>query len=180
MLRKSLVAVVVVLTTTLFAGCSAHSATPVQTAGGSSKVPTATATPTPTIHVMTVEEAGKFYLAAVCPTNKVKSSLKSALTAQNLTTIQQAAAATRDAERTEVTQFTNTDVLWPPVVSSADVKLLSDSDFASISILNEMATAGTLDSANALSNTFVDNGAGAASQRIRLVLNLPADTSAGC
>ncbi len=172
----------VVLSAAFLAACSAPPGTPVGAASDSSKAPATTPkpTPTPTIHVMTVEEAGKFYLAAVCPTNKVKSSLNAAFTAQNLTSIQQAAAATRDAERTEVTQFTNTDVLWPPVVSSADVKLLSDSDFASISILNEIATAGTLESANSLSNTFVDNGASAASQRIRLVLNLPADTSAGC
>ena len=168
------------LAAALLAGCSAHTGGSVQAAGHASKTPTATPTPTPTVHVMTVDEAGKFYMAAVCPTNKVKGALNSAITAQNLASIQQTAAATRDAERAEVTAFTNTDVIWPPVVSAADLKLLSDSDFASISILNEMATAGSLDSANALSNTFVDNGAGAASQRIRLVLNLPADTSVGC
>ena len=132
------------------------------------------------MHVMSVADAGKFYLSAVCSTNAANTSVNGALAAQNLASIQQAAAVARDAERSEASAFTNTDVLWPPTVSSADLKLLSDADFANISILNEMSTANSLASANSLSNTFVDSGAGAASQRIRLALNLPADTSAGC
>ena len=136
--------------------------------------------PTPTVHAMTAEEAGDYYLAAVCPANKAQAANNAAFAAQDLGAIQSTAAVARDAYRAQAAAFTKADVLWPSVVSSADMKLLTDSDFAVISIYEAMSTAATLDAANAISNGYVDNGAGAAAQRIRLALDLPADTSVGC
>lgn len=65
-------------------------------------------------------------------------------------------------------------------MSAADLKLVTDADFNIISTYGGISTAASLEAANTMSNGYVDNGAGAAAQRIRLALNLPADTSAGC
>ena len=164
----------------MLAGCSAPGTPTGEAAGGQPHTPTATPTPTPTVHVMSVDEAGKYYLATVCPANKAQAANNAAFTAQDLASIKSTAATARDAYRTEAAAFTKAEALWPPVVSAADMKLITDSDFAIIATYGAIATAGSLDSANAISNGFVDNGAGAAAQRIRLVLKLPADTSAGC
>lgn len=94
--------------------------------------------------------------------------------------MKQTAAAARDAYRQSAAAFTSKDVVWPSVVSAADLKLISDADFAIISNYDAIASAGTLDAAVATYNGYIDNGAGIAAQRIRLALNLAADTSAGC
>lgn len=129
---------------------------------------------------MSIDEAGKFYLASVCPANKAPAANNAAFTAQDLAAIKQTAGVARDAYRAEAVAFTNPDVMWPPTVSEADVKLITDADFSIISNFDAESTAGSLQAANATANSYVDNGASAAAQRIRLVLNLPASTSASC
>lgn len=129
---------------------------------------------------MSLDEAGTYYLGAVCPANKAQSANNAAFAAQDLAAIQSIAAAARDAYRAQAAAFTKPDAKWPSVVSAADLKLLTDADFAIIAMYESMSTAATLDAANAISNGYIDNGAGAAAQRIRLALNLSADTSVGC
>jgi hypothetical protein len=176
MLRKALLPALLIAAA--LAGCTSANGSGPATAA--STTASAAPSPTPTVHTMSTAEAGKYYLAAVCPANKAQAANNAAFAAQDLGAIQSTAAVARDAYRAQAAAFTKTDVLWPNVVSAADLKLLTDADFVIISTYEAMSTAATLDSANAISNGFVDNGAGAAAQRIRLALALPADTSVGC
>ena len=172
-MRKALLAAAVAVLA--LAGCSAQG-----TPTAESVAPSRSSSPTPTVHAMSAEEAAKYYTAAVCPANKAIDANNAAFAAQDLASIQQTAATARDAYRAEAAAFTRADVFWPSVVSSADMKLITDADFNMISTYGAISTSATLEAANATSNGYVDNGAGAAAQRIRLALNLPADTSAGC
>lgn len=175
MLRKALIPAL--LLAVALAGCTSGNApAPTPTTFSASPKPS----PTPTVHTMSTAEAGKYYLEAVCPANKAQAANNAAFAAQDLGAIQSTATVARDAYRAQAAAFTKTDISWPSAVSAADMKLLTDSDFNIISTYEAMSSAATLDAANAISNGYVDNGAGAAAQRIRLALALPADTSVGC
>ncbi|MFF1574140.1 hypothetical protein ACFVWR_15465 [Leifsonia sp. NPDC058292] len=165
-------AIVVTVLVMALSGCSAT--VPV----ADKATPTATATPTPTPVLMTVDEAGPYYLATVCPANVAASANNAAYVAQDLATIQSTGAAARDAYQSQIKQFTDPMKVWPANVA-ADIKTLVDSDFQTVSLLDSVAHAASLDVANTI--LFPDEpNVRAAAQRIRLTLGLSADTSAGC
>ncbi|WP_158861987.1 hypothetical protein [Leifsonia sp. AG29] len=176
-MRKSLIALV--LAVLALSGCSAHGETVAQPSD-STRSAEASPTPTPTVHTMSLDEAAKYYLAGVCAANKATAANSAAFAAQDLAAVKQTAASARDAYQAEAKAFTDTTVVWPSAVSSADIKLITDADFAIISNYDAISTAQSFEAASATSNGYVDNGAAAAAQRIRLALNLSADTSAGC
>jgi hypothetical protein len=167
-------AIVVTVLALALSGCSA----PVPVADKATQTATATPTPTPKPVLMTVEEAGPYYLSTVCPANIAASANNAAYVAQDLATIQSTGAAARDAYQSQIKQFTDPMKVWPANVA-ADIKTLVDSDFQTISLLDSVAHAASLDVANTI--LFPDEpNVRAAAQRIRLTLGLSADTSVGC
>jgi hypothetical protein len=177
-MKKTQLLMLGILATTLaLTGCSSRNVAADKATA--EPTPTITPTPTPTPQLMTIEEAAKYYLATVCPANLTVTPNNNAFNAQDLTAIKATSIAERDAMRAEATAFSNPMVVWPAEIS-ADIQKLTASDFKVIALMDALATASTLDAANAYSASYVPDDSPAAAQHIRLVLNLPADTSAGC
>lgn len=62
---------------------------------------------------MSVDEAAKYYTAAVCPANKAIGANNAAFAAQDLASIKQSAATVRDAYRAEAAAFTSPPCFGP-------------------------------------------------------------------
>jgi hypothetical protein len=152
----------------LLAGCSAGQTTK------PTPSPTATATPT----IMPTADAAAYYLKTVCPANQASLAVTAALNAQDIGAIKIKAAAARDAFRLSAQRLEASPDSWPLSVRK-DVKTLADADYALVSTFDTFTRATTIDEALAV-QAPADNGSGAAAQRIRAHLNLPADTSQGC
>lgn len=140
--------------------------------------PTATPTPTPTL--MSTEEAGAYYLATICPANVAGNAFNTVWV--NLDSPYEAiipvAAASMDANRNAAEALDDTTVIWPENVVE-DVAVVRDALLADTSTLSAIANAATLEEMNGISFTDTSDSA-AASQRIRLRLDLSADTNVGC
>ena len=150
----------------MLAGCSA------------SPAPTKVVTPKPTPTVMSVADAGQLYLKSVCPTNAAVAASNSAYQARDLAAIQSTAASLRDLIQSQARIFDDDTILWPAGIS-VDLKVLRDADLGAASSYDAVSKATSLDIANGIA--FGDQTpASAASQRVRLRLNLSADTSKGC
>lgn len=142
----------------------------------------ATATPSPSATVMSVTEAGKFYLAAVCPTNIMSNTLADTIQAKpvNVGATAQSAAALRDGYRKAIETLSDEQVLWPDSVK-AEVATLAESLYAEVSAAGNVANQTTEANLIATWNAWVDEPAGpATAQKIRLKLGLPADTRSSC
>lgn len=166
------------LTLTACSSSDQPAATTAATASRSaSATPTPTPTPTPT--AMTVDEAGKYLLATLCPVNAASQKVNDALIRQNLdlvhTTAKELLPAAQDAAR----RLDTGTVIWPSVIDKADLTTLQNYYLQALGPINQLAAAPDLTQANAV--VFPDDGgSGAASQRMRLRLNLSADTIVGC
>jgi hypothetical protein len=163
------------------AGCTSAPATPEATAPtAASPTTSATPSPTPTPELLTVESAGPRYLSAVCVSNKEDQEFGAAamLPDQPLEVLTQAAAEARDASRSGAQILDDPMFVWPETVA-ADVALVRDSLLGSVGTYNSLAAARNYDELNGI--TFADvPGTAEAAQRVRLRLNLSADTAAGC
>jgi hypothetical protein len=157
-------------------GCSGGTTAESPTAASAAR---ATATPTPTPTAMSVDEAGKYFLATMCPVNAASAKLNSALGGTDLEAVHSSAKEMIPAAQETARRLDDGSTLWPSAVDKKDVTALRDYYLGALSGLNSIAIAPDVTSAQAVSFPG-DTAAGPASQRIRLRLNLSADTSQGC
>ncbi len=142
--------------------------------------PSATATPTPT--PMSVGEAGKYYLAAVCPTNVLSKKTSAIVQTKplDLEAAKSAAAALRDSQRKLIETLSDAKVLWPDVVKE-DVATLAEASYGEVtgadSVAKQTSEANVIAAWNAWASSPIIAPTG---QKIRLKLGLAADTSGSC
>jgi hypothetical protein len=160
----------------LLTGCAAAGTPAAAVHHTKTGTPTPTPVPTYTPAVMTDLIAGRVYLADICQSNKAGSAFNSALDTNDVPTINVAAALARDADSSVASKLDK--ALWPDDVKT-DIALVRDNLFADASNLSSWATASSIEQMNGIA-VVLDNGSGAASQRIRARLNLPSDPMAGC
>lgn len=168
------------LTITLLAlsGCSAGAQAP--TAAPTSQT---AATPTPSPTVLTIQEAGKVYLAAVCPANLQSNKTTTVLQTEpfDLQAAKTEAAALRDAYRTTIQSLTDEKTLWPEAVK-ADITALTEVMYDDLTRAQNVASQTTQQDLISVWNSWTSamtNRPGTP-QKIRLKLDLPADTTASC
>lgn len=144
------------------------------------------ATPTPTIQVLSIEEAANAYLDAVCPSNAANNQYKAAgvvLTDAgpdgDIAPLKAAAVTLRDAEQASAVALLDPAVVWPEVVR-ADVATIGNSYFADIAGLNGIAAATSIDQMNAVTFNAASDEVKAAAPRVRTNLGLALDTDASC
>ncbi|WP_427004247.1 hypothetical protein [Pseudarthrobacter sp. H2] len=131
---------------------------------------------------MSAAEAGKAYLAAVCPSNILAD--KAATTVQtkplDLLAAKSAAAALRDSYRKTIETLSDQKVMWPEAVKP-DVATLAEAMYADLSGAENVANQTTDANLIAAWNTWVNSPPPAATaQKIRLKLGIPADTASSC
>jgi hypothetical protein len=158
-------------------GCGAGT----QAGGAASETALSTVTPTPTATVMSDAEAGKFYLAAVCPTNILSNTLVATAQAEPLdvAAVTQGAASLRDGYRKAIEILSDEKVLWPESVK-ADVATLAESMYADLAAAGRVANQTTEANLSAAWNAWGDADRPATAQKIRLKLSLPSDTKSSC
>lgn len=140
----------------------------------------ATATPTPT--VMSVADAGKFYLTTVCPTNALGDKASAIMQTKplDLGAAKSATAALRDGHRKVVETLSDPKVLWPDVVK-ADIVTLTDAIYGEVSGADNVAKQTTESGLiNAWNGWTSPPALASTAQKIRLKLGLAADTSSSC
>ncbi|SFR62926.1 hypothetical protein SAMN04488591_2565 [Microbacterium azadirachtae] len=123
---------------------------------------------------MTNDEAGAKYLSIVCPGNKASIALDAAFTSGDIAQITAAAASARDIYQTSALALADTKILWPEGIA-ADLKKLSDAQFARVSFADQVSKATTFDEANSI--IYVNDDSGAVAQKVRAQLGLPASTT---
>jgi hypothetical protein len=171
------------LTALALAGCGASPGNSAAAASAeTSSNASATATPTPT--EMTVVEAGKVYLAAVCPTNILQTAaVKTAQTVPlDLAAAKKDVAALRDSYRKTIESLSDPKVLWPAAVK-ADVATVADGMYTDLSGAENVANQTTVSNFNGAWNAWGDAQSKtltATAQKVRLKLGLPSDTSSSC
>jgi hypothetical protein len=125
-----------------------------------------------------MEAAAMLYQQQMCAANVPGQAFNVAWQSESpdLTTIQQTAAAARDAASSAATVLDKT--LWPPEVS-ADVAAVRDGLFAQAATTGGITASQTLDAA--FTNAFPNlDASSTASQRLRSRFALPSDPFAGC
>jgi len=139
-----------------------------------------TPSPAPTPELLTTEAAGARYLSSVCVSNKENAEWSAAaqVPGQSLEALHAAAAEARDANRASAQILDDPMFVWPDTVAE-DIGTVRDSLLTGVSIYEQLATSPTLESLNSVVFTDVE-GSAEAGPRIRLRLNLSADTAAGC
>lgn len=155
----------------VLAGCTSGG-TVVSSPSSSSSASSVKPTPTPT--VMTNDEAGAKYLSIVCPGNKAGIALDAAFKSGDIAQITAAAASARDIYQTSALALADTKILWPEGIA-AELKKLSDAQFARVSFADQVSKATTLDEATSV--IYVSDDSGAVAQKIRAQLGLPASTT---
>ncbi len=127
---------------------------------------------------MSEEDAGKHYMGIVCPSNATVDGYNAALETGDLGQIQTAAKTMAEAYRESAKALSSTDTHWPDSVATADLQTLADSYLTDLAVINTITSATTVDEARVIWPN--DPAVGEASQRVRLALDLPSDTSLGC
>lgn len=145
--------------------------------------PTTEPVSTPTPAVLTTEEAGKAYLAAVCPSNIQANKTSDVVQAEpfDLTASKTETTALRDAYRTTIEKLTSEKTLWPEAVK-ADVAALTEVMYDDLSGAENVAKQTTESDFTSAWNSWTSSRADrpGTAQKIRLKLGLPADTAASC
>jgi hypothetical protein len=159
------------------AGCTSAPAAPEAAA---TTAPTPTPTPTPTPELLTAETAAARYLSAVCVSNKESDDFTKTYddTAASLETLTGEAAGARDAMQQSARILDDPMFVWPEDIAE-DIGHVRDNLLSYAGTLQSMPTAP---SREAISGIYFDADATAdeSAQRVRLRLNLSADTAAGC
>lgn len=165
-------------------GCSGNGTTAsVTSPAPTSQSPTPTPTPTPT--EMSVAEAGKYYLAVICKSNKASQSMTNTVHAEpfDFAAARKATAVYRDEIRTVIQKLSAPKLKWPTVVSK-DVDTFVQGLYGELGKAANASQAENADAYIADWNVWTDPAAQGtsleASQRVRLKLNLPADAKASC
>lgn len=170
----------ILIAATVLAGCSAPGASTAD-----KPKPTPTATPTPTPELMSIEEAGEYYLDTVCPPNALQDPYTAAYNVvanapdSDIAPAVAAAAALRDGTRVAAERLIDPMVLWPESVAE-DAVIISNAYFARIAEYNAAADAKTFDELMGVVYTAEAPDVAAAAPRIRAKLGLSADTVASC
>lgn len=162
---------------TALAACTS-SDQPAVTARSVSASPIHTPSPTLTPTVMSVDEAGKYLLATLCPVNTASQKVNDAVS-PNLEQLHIAAKELLPAAQDAARRLDTGAVIRPSVIDNTDVSTLQNYYLGALGPINQLATAPNLTQANAVVLPE-DGGSGAASQRMRLRLGLSADTTVGC
>lgn len=163
-------------------GCSAGTQASSASGASAEVSATPTSTPTPTPTAMSNEEAGQYYLAAICPSNlqSAKTTTVVQVKPLDLPAAKAEAAALRDAYRVAIQKLSDEKVLWPEVVKS-DVATLAESLYGDLSGAGNVANQTTVANFIEAWNGWESSPAGAATaQKIRLKLGISADTSSSC
>lgn len=140
------------------------------------------ATPTPTPTAMSSEEAGKFYLAAVCPRNVQGDKMLAVFQTEpfDVEVAKAEASALRDTYRSTIETLSDVKVVWPDAVKS-DVVALTEGMYEDLGVAQHLANQTTDTGFFAVWNGWETPPEHAAlAQKIRLKLGLPADTSTSC
>ncbi|GAB16182.1 hypothetical protein ARGLB_113_00380 [Arthrobacter globiformis NBRC 12137] len=129
---------------------------------------------------MTLTEAGRYYLGAVCPSNILADKANKVLQTEplDLAAARKATAALRDGYRTTIEGLSDPAAKWPGSVKT-DVATLADNMYVELSSAANVASQTT--EANLISawNAW-ESSPSAVAQKIRVKLNLPSDTSGSC
>lgn len=145
----------------------------------------ATAVETPAAEVpvvqptaMSVTEAGEYYLAALCDANDAMDANYLAFESGDEAEIASTAVVAMEAAQTAAVRLGDTSLVWPDGVAD-DLALVRDSFIDDAATYDAISTAADLAEMQAV--PFADiTEAQEASQRIRALLELPADTYEGC
>lgn len=130
------------------------------------------------VFAMSEEDAGKQYMAIVCPSNATVDGYNAAPETGDLSQIQSAAKTMAEAYRESAKALSSTDTHWPDAVAAADLQTLANSYLTDLAVINTITSATTVNEAHPIWPN--DPAVGEASQRVRLALDLPSDTSLGC
>lgn len=168
---------VATLSVLLLAGCTS----PADSGSATERVPvsqSSTPSPTPSPEAMSVEDAANYYLDTVCPANAASETWNTATASGEFTAYKAGAQPLADAYSVAAGRFDDPTVSWPAEIDSADIKALSNSYYADISILQGIANANSEAEANF--NFANRDAAAASSQKIRARLGLDSDTTVSC
>lgn len=140
-------------------------------------------TPTPSPSMLTIEEAGKAYLAAVCPTNLQSNKTTTVLQTEpfDLPAAKTEAVALREAYRTTIQGLSNEQTLWPEAVKS-DIAALTEVMYDDLTRAQNVASQTTREDLVSVWNDWTSamTDRPGTAQKIRLKLGLSSDTTASC
>jgi hypothetical protein len=176
---------VILLSALALAGCTQSGDTTRSPAPDKAAVETSTPTPTPTPELMTNEEAGEYFLNAVCPPNALLPPLTEAenkLYAANggdLTELKAIATDLRDRMQEAALELTDPMVIWPNAAADS-AALIADNYYTEISGYNAMIGAETFEDLTQIVWPEQPAGGDAAGPKIRSVLGVDVDPVASC
>ena len=171
-IRMSLLTVGAVIV--LLAGCTSAPASDAD-AAPSEETPAVTATPTPTPKLLSTEEAAAAYLTLICPSNAAGMPLSAAWAAEDPAALAAAATAKQVVDREAALALDDPMTIWPSDVSE-DIGVVRDELLGALVTLDSLSRVTTMEDAYAVQGPPHSE----ASQRIRLRLGLPTNTSEGC
>lgn len=132
---------------------------------------------------MTVEEAGEYYLNAVCPVNNLIPEFDAeqgrVWNSGDLTTLKTIAANYRDTMQVSAAALSDTTVLWPQGLA-ASASAIADNYYAQMGAAQEMTTVENQTELQAIVWPTATPEADAAGPKIRSVLGLSTDPQESC
>lgn len=161
-------------------GCSSDSASaPTSPAATVAAMdPSSEPTPAPTPTMMSIEQAGDYYLGTVCASNKVGDANNKAFDSQSYKKIKKTARQAITASRDAAKRLDDETVIWPANVAK-DILVIQDAYFEEIAYYETLSHVSNLEEANSVPYNVAKKTSKSA-QRIRLRLELPSDTNKGC
>lgn len=155
--------------------------------------PPSSNTPAPSPRSMTKKEAGRYFLGAICPLNKSRLALYAKVDPSwserqqgyvhsklDLKATKSAAAKQRDATRKTINRLTDEKVHWP-TKAAQPVAAFAEELYADISHSQDLAISSSKAGFFAEWTSAPDlSKAGALSQKVRTLLDLPADVEKSC
>lgn len=163
-----------IATVALLAGCTSSPSSD-NDAVASKETVSATPTPTPTPTVLTTEDAAAAYLALICPSNAASAPLNAAWDAEDPAALASAATAKQIVDREAALALDDPMTIWPADVAE-DIGVVRDEILANLVTLDGLSRITTMEDAYAIAGGPHSE----ASQRVRLRLGLPTNTSEGC
>ncbi|MGW8431260.1 hypothetical protein ACWGJ9_09050 [Curtobacterium citreum] len=126
---------------------------------------------------MSKEEAGKYYLSAVCPANNVGTEYKAAESG-DFAALQDVARKSIDIEKASAAKLEDDSVSWPKEVNEDDIQAIADSYYGSVAGMQAVVNAKSIDDADF---SFLNSEKGQAeAQRVRAKLGLSSDGEGSC
>jgi hypothetical protein len=132
---------------------------------------------------MTVEEAGDYYLDAVCPVNALIDPYDAEEEAVwnrgggDLTQLKALATEIKDTMQASAAMLSNPEVLWPSGLAE-DASLIADNYYGGMSYYNQVLAAEDFSDLQAA--IYPEDASASAGPKIRSVLGLSTDPIASC